>query len=86
MTGDERSENEEEEEGESSQTEDEGVGQHKLGNGHAVDEKEDKSGCFGCLSPPKDICRSKTVYWLKLSTISTAEDVRNQTMLNLFIL
>ncbi|XP_060924226.1 ceramide synthase 2 [Limanda limanda] len=64
MTGDERSENEEEEEeedGESSQTEDEGVGQHKLGNGHAVDEK-DKSGCFGCLSPPEVICRSKTVY------------------------
>lgn len=59
LTRDERSDNEEEEEEE---TEDEGEEQHKLGNGLAVDEKEDKNGCFGCLSPPENICRSKTVY------------------------
>lgn len=62
MTRDERSENEEEEEEESNATEDEAAEEHKLGNGHAVHEKEDKNGCFGCLSPREDICRSKTVY------------------------
>lgn len=61
LTRDERSDNEEEEEEESSLTEDEAEEQHKLGNGSAVDEK-DKNGCFGCLSPPENICRSKTVY------------------------
>ncbi|XP_051235995.1 ceramide synthase 2 isoform X2 [Dicentrarchus labrax] len=58
---DERSDNEEEEEEESSLTED-SEEQHKLSNGLAVDEKEDKNSCFGCLSPPENICRSKTVY------------------------
>lgn len=63
LTRDERSDNEEEEEEEeSSTTEDEGAEQHKLGNGVAADEKEDKNGCFGCLSPPENIYRSKTVY------------------------
>lgn len=62
LTRDERSDNEEEEEEESSSTEDEVVGQHKLGNGLAVDEKGDKNGCFGCLSPPENMCQSKTVY------------------------
>ncbi|XP_045929921.1 ceramide synthase 2-like [Micropterus dolomieu] len=61
LTRDERSDNEEEVEEESSLTEDEAEEQHKLGNGSAVDEK-DKNGCFGCLSPPENICRSKTVY------------------------
>ncbi|XP_044045529.1 ceramide synthase 2 isoform X2 [Siniperca chuatsi] len=58
LTRDERSDNEEEE---SSPTEDEGEEQHKLGNGLVVDEKEDKNGCFRCLSPPENLCWSKTV-------------------------
>lgn len=61
LTRDERSDNEEEEEEESSTTEDGGEEQHKLGNGSAVDE-EDKNSCFGCLSPPKNMCQAKTVY------------------------
>ncbi|KAG7220837.1 hypothetical protein INR49_031576 [Caranx melampygus] len=61
LTRDERSDNEEEED-ESSMTEDEGAEQHKLRNGLAADEREEKNGCFGRLSPPKNICRSKTVY------------------------
>ncbi|XP_062299415.1 ceramide synthase 2 [Scomber scombrus] len=66
LTGDERSDNEEEEEeeeeneSESSLTEDEGKGQHKLGNGLAFDEKEEQNGCLGCLSPPEHICQPKT--------------------------
>lgn len=64
LTRDERSDIEEEEE--SSSTEDEAEEQHKFGNGRAVDDKQDKNGCFGCLSPPEDICRSKTVYWLSM--------------------
>lgn len=58
LQGDERSENEEEEEEENSTTEDEGSKQH---NGLAVNGKK-KNGCFGCLSPPEDLSRSKTVY------------------------
>ncbi|KAG7482719.1 ceramide synthase 3 [Solea senegalensis] len=56
---DERSENEEEEDEDNSSTTDD-EGQHKLSNGHAVD--KEKNGCFGRLSPPEDISRSKTVY------------------------
>lgn len=59
LTRDERSDHEEEEE--SSTTEDEAEKKHKLGNGQAAHMKTDKNGCFGCLSPPEDICRSKTV-------------------------
>ncbi|XP_031148557.1 ceramide synthase 2 isoform X2 [Sander lucioperca] len=60
LTRDERSDNEEEEEEESSLTEDECKDQHKLGNGLAVGEKRDKRNGFQCLSPPENICRSKT--------------------------
>nr|XP_020487117.1 ceramide synthase 2-like [Labrus bergylta] len=61
LTRDERSDGEDEEEEESFPSEDEGEGQHKLGNGRAMDEKEDKNGCFESLSPPENICWSKTV-------------------------
>ncbi|XP_075867683.1 ceramide synthase 2 isoform X2 [Nelusetta ayraudi] len=63
MTRDERSDHEEEEEDESSTTEAEAEAEknHKVGNGLAVHTEMDKSGCFGCLSPPEDLCRSKTV-------------------------
>ncbi|KAK5874608.1 hypothetical protein PBY51_019542 [Eleginops maclovinus] len=61
LTRDERSDFEEEEEEESSQTEDEGEHQHKLGNGFATGEKEEKNRGFGCISPPENMCRSKTV-------------------------
>ncbi|KAK1890815.1 Ceramide synthase 2 [Dissostichus eleginoides] len=64
LTRDERSdfeENEEDEEEESSLTEDEGEQQHKLGNGFSVSETEEKNGGFGCMSPPENMCRSKTV-------------------------
>lgn len=62
LTRDERSDNEDEEEEESSLTEDGDEEHHKLANGLTVDEKEDKNGCFGCLSPRENICLSKTVY------------------------
>lgn len=62
LTRDERSDNEEEEEEDSSLSEDEGQEQHKVGNGLTVDQKEGKKSCFGCLSPPENICQSKTVY------------------------
>ncbi|XP_028257241.1 ceramide synthase 2 [Parambassis ranga] len=63
LTRDERSENEEEDDENSSQTEDEGAQQqHKHANGLAAGEKDDKNGCFGHLSPPKNMCRSKTVH------------------------
>ncbi|XP_069567578.1 ceramide synthase 2 [Brachyistius frenatus] len=62
LTRDERSDNEEEEGEESSSTEDEGERRHKLVKGPAADGKDDKNGCFGCLSPPENICWSKTVY------------------------
>lgn len=55
---DERSDNEEEE---SSLTEEEVEEKHKFENGSALDEK-DKNGCFGHLSPPENLCWSKTVY------------------------
>lgn len=65
MTRDERSDHEEEEEDESSMTEAEAEAEaeknHKVGNGLAVHTDMDKSGCFGCLSPSEDLCRSKTV-------------------------
>ncbi|XP_034536519.1 ceramide synthase 2 [Notolabrus celidotus] len=60
LTRDERSDDEEEDEEESLPSENESEEQHKLGNGSAVDEKEDKNG-FSSLSPPETICRSKTV-------------------------
>ncbi|CAN9506915.1 unnamed protein product [Ophioblennius macclurei] len=59
---DERSDNEEDEGEDDSLTEEEVEQPHKLTNGSAVDEKEDKNGCFGHLSPPEDLCWSKTVY------------------------
>lgn len=59
LTGDERSDHEEEEE--SSTTEEEAEKNHKVANGLALQTEMDKSGCFGCLSPPEDLCRSKTV-------------------------
>lgn len=37
-----------------------------------------------CLSPPENICWSKTVSWLTLSMISRAQDVRNRTVVNTF--
>ncbi|CAJ1048544.1 ceramide synthase 2 [Xyrichtys novacula] len=60
LTRDERSDVEEEDEEDSVPSEDESEEQHKLGNGSAVDEKEDKNG-FSSLSPPENICWSKTV-------------------------
>lgn len=61
LTRDERSDHEDEEEDERSTTEEEAEKKHKVGNGLA---ELDKSGCFGCLSPPEELCRSKTVRWL----------------------
>lgn len=62
LTRDERSDNEEEEGEDSSPTEDEGEQQNKPVNGLSVDEKDDRNSSFGCLSPPENICWSKTVY------------------------
>ncbi|KAF7656716.1 hypothetical protein LDENG_00037220, partial [Lucifuga dentata] len=65
LTRDERSDNEEEEEEEEeeegSSAEEEGE-EHKNSNGVTAEEKEDKNGCFDCLSPPENMFRSKTVY------------------------
>lgn len=76
LTRDERSDHEEEEE--SSTTEDEAEKKHKLGNGEAVHMKTDKNGCFGCLSPPEDICRSKTVCWVILSGLGESHRCQKQ--------
>lgn len=81
LTRDERSDHEEEEE--SSTTEDEAEKKHKLGNGQAAHMKTDKNGCFGCLSPPEDICRSKTVCWVIIRTwwkSQMSETERRQTL------
>lgn len=61
LTRDERSDHEDEEEDEISTTEEEAENNYKVGNGLAVHTALDKSGCFGRLSPPEDLCRSKTV-------------------------
>lgn len=66
LTRDERSDHEDEEEDEISTTEEEAEKNHKVGNGLAVHTELDKSGCFGCLSPPEDLCRSKTVRWVSV--------------------
>ncbi|XP_030580065.1 ceramide synthase 2 [Archocentrus centrarchus] len=60
LTKDERSENEEEEGDESSSTQDEGEQKHKPANRQGAVKKEDKNGGPGCLSPPENICWSKT--------------------------
>lgn len=59
LTRDERSDYEEEDEEESAPSGDEGEEQHKLSNGSAVDERE-KNG-FSSLSPPENVCLSKTL-------------------------
>jgi len=60
LTQDERSDNNEEDGQESSPTEDEVVQQHKPVSGLAIDENDDKNGYFG-LSPPENVCWSKTM-------------------------
>ncbi|XP_041865041.1 ceramide synthase 2 [Melanotaenia boesemani] len=59
LTKDERSDNDDDEGQETSPTEDE-VQQHQPVNGLAADKKDGKNGFFG-LSPPENVCQSKTV-------------------------
>nr|XP_004568752.1 ceramide synthase 3 [Maylandia zebra]XP_004568753.1 ceramide synthase 3 [Maylandia zebra] len=61
LTKDERSDNEEEDGDESSSTQDEVEQRHKPAGSLVADKKYDKNGGSRSLSPPENICWSKTV-------------------------
>lgn len=73
LTKDERSDNEEEDGDESSSTQDEVEQRHKPAGSLVADKKYDKNGGSRSLSPPENICWSKTVCWLVFTTLSTGE-------------